>query len=230
MKPKIALAASLIAACSLAFSAQAAPPEGKGPGNNAAKQGQGNPNKAKGNPGNNGKGNPGKGNNAKPEKRSNFNDDSRGGRDRSPNYRDGSERRYEDRNRASKKRDDYEHRYDDRGRYRDYFDDRRDRRGNLRSGDVVGGLVYAGITAALARQYASDYGLSGYSSLPPGIRKNLARGKPLPPGIAKKAIPNSLRGRLPRHEGYEWIRVGSDLILVAAATNLIADILYDIFN
>ena len=85
MKPKIALAASLIAACSLAFSAQAAPPEGKGPGNNAAKQGQGNPNKAKGNPGNNGKGNPGKGNNAKPEKRSNFNDDSRGGRDRSPN-------------------------------------------------------------------------------------------------------------------------------------------------
>ena len=26
----------------------------------------------------------------------------------------------------------------------------------------------------------------GYKSLPPGIRKNLMRGKPLPPGIAKK--------------------------------------------
>ena len=26
-------------------------------------------------------------------------------------------------------------------------------------------------------------------SLPPGIAKNLARGKPLPPGIAKRAVP-----------------------------------------
>ena len=50
-------------------------------------------------------------------------------------------------------------------------------------------LIKAGITAALARSLAQDSGLTGYSSLPPGIAKNLARGKPLPPGIAKKAVP-----------------------------------------
>ena len=56
-------------------------------------------------------------------------------------------------------------------------------------------LVSAGISAALARQHAleSRIDFGNYKSLPPGIRKNLARGKPLPPGIAKQVAPNSLR-------------------------------------
>ena len=143
MKFGKALVASLIAVCSLALTAQAAPPHGKG-----------NPH-ASGNPG---KGNSGNGN------------------------------------------------------------------------DVLGDLVYAGITAALAREYALDFGLQGYSTLPPGIRKNLARGKPLPPGIAKKMVPGSLVGRLPRHPGYEWRIAGTDLILISVATAVIADILYDVFD
>lgn len=97
-------------------------------------------------------------------------------------------------------------------------------------GDVVADVVYAGITAVLAREYARDLGLRGYSSLPPGIRKNLARGKPLPPGIAKKMVPGSLLSRLPRHPGYEWRIAGTDLILVSIATAVIADILYDVFD
>jgi hypothetical protein len=47
-----------------------------------------------------------------------------------------------------------------------------------------------------------NYGLTGYDSLP-GIAKNLARGKPLPPGIAKKTVPASMLG-LPSYPGYEW--------------------------
>lgn len=90
--------------------------------------------------------------------------------------------------------------------------------------------MYAGITAALAREYALEVGLGGYSSLPPGIRKNLARGKPLPPGIAKKLVPGSLLGRLPRHPGYEWRIAGTDLILISVATAVIADILYNVFD
>lgn len=39
--------------------------------------------------------------------------------------------------------------------------------------------------AMLSPQLAVNLGLTGYQSLPPGIAKNLARGKPLPPGIAK---------------------------------------------
>src|SRR3546814_12654007 len=66
-----------------------------------------------------------------------------------------------------------------------------------------------------------------FRSLPPGIRKNLARGKPLPPGIQKKIVPGSLLSRLPRYSGYEWRVAGSDLILVAVATAVVADVLYE---
>ncbi len=61
--------------------------------------------------------------------------------------------------------------------------------------------------------------------LPPGIAKNLARGKPLPPGIAKRFLPQDLNASLPAHPGYERIIVGSDVLLIDAATQVVADIL-----
>jgi Ni/Co efflux regulator RcnB len=66
-------------------------------------------------------------------------------------------------------------------------------------------------------------------ALPPGIQKNLARGKPLPPGIAKK-LDGRLVGRLPHYDGYEWQQVGTDLILVALATGLVYEILNGVFD
>ncbi|WP_313698060.1 anti-virulence regulator CigR family protein [Achromobacter sp.] len=91
-------------------------------------------------------------------------------------------------------------------------------------------LRLAGITVSTARSYAHEYGLSGYSQLPPGIRKNLARGKPLPPGIAKKMVPGPMLARLPAYPGYEWRIAGSDLVLVAIATAVVADVLLDVFD
>ena len=76
---------------------------------------------------------------------------------------------------------------------------------------------------------ALDSGVTGYKSLPPGMRKRLARGKPLPPGIAKQVLPAPLLNQLPRHPGYEWRAVGADLVLVAAS-GLIADILLDVLR
>ncbi|MGN4048002.1 anti-virulence regulator CigR family protein [Pseudomonas sp. SM4] len=67
------------------------------------------------------------------------------------------------------------------------------------------------------------------SSLPPGIQKNLARGKPLPPGIAKK-LDGRLAGKLPHYDGYEWQQAGTDLILVAIATGIIYEVLNDAFD
>ncbi|MCM5681772.1 RcnB family protein [Schlegelella sp. S2-27] len=94
-----------------------------------------------------------------------------------------------------------------------------------------GTLVTAGITVSSARHLAVEVGIrkGSYQSLPPGIRKNLARGKPLPPGIAKKMAPPALVARLPVHPGYEWRVVGTDLVLVAIATLIIADVLFDVF-
>ena len=66
-------------------------------------------------------------------------------------------------------------------------------------------------------------------ALPPGIQKNLARGKPLPPGIAKK-LDGRLVGRLPHYDGYEWQQAGTDLILVALATGLIYEVLNGAFD
>lgn len=105
----------------------------------------------------------------------------------------------------------------------DYRERHRDR-------ELVDVVIDAGISAVLAREYARDAGLRGYAGLPPGIRKNLARGKPLPPGIAKKVGSGRFLDRLPRHQGYEWQTVGTDLILVSVATGVIADILFDVFD
>jgi hypothetical protein len=201
MKLSVALCA-LIMAGVMAMPAQAAPPEGKGPGQSAGNSGKGNGKPGKGHSavqGDQGNANPGKGNK------------STAGTSKAE--RGASQQYSADR-----------HDYDDRGRHYEYLDGRRHR-----GGDSTG-LIYADITVSLAREYAMDYGLSGYSSLPPGIRKNLARGKPLPPGIAKKMVPGSMLGRLPRYDGYEWRIAGTDLILIAVATAVVADILYDVFD
>ena len=73
-----------------------------------------------------------------------------------------------------------------------------------------------------------DYWSPG-PALPPGIQKNLARGKPLPPGIAKK-LDGRLLNRLPHYDGYEWQQAGTDLILVALATGLIYEVLNGAFD
>lgn len=65
--------------------------------------------------------------------------------------------------------------------------------------------------------------------LPPGIQKNLARGKPLPPGIAKR-FDNRLLGQLPHYDGYEWRQVGDDVVLVTLATGLIYQVLENVLN
>jgi len=67
------------------------------------------------------------------------------------------------------------------------------------------------------------------ASLPPGIQKNLARGKPLPPGIAKK-LDSRLLGRLPHYEGYEWQQAGTDLLLVTIATGVIYEVLRGVLD
>lgn len=90
--------------------------------------------------------------------------------------------------------------------------------------------VDSDISFATARHLAVNYGLTGYKSLPPGIAKNLARGKPLPPGIAKKTVPASMLGELPYYPGYEWKIVGDDLVLIALSTAVVTAIINGVFD
>ena len=103
-------------------------------------------------------------------------------------------------------------------------------KGNNPIGGLTKDLAWAGISLEAARQLALGGGYIGYKPLPPGSVKNLARGKPLPPGIAKRMVPGPLLSKLPVHPGYEWRVLGSDLVLVYAATSVIADILHDVFH
>ncbi len=47
----------------------------------------------------------------------------------------------------------------------------------------------------------------------------------MPPGIAKKSLPNNLLAQLPARSGQQWIVAGTDIVLIEAATNLIVDVL-----
>ncbi len=87
------------------------------------------------------------------------------------------------------------------------------------------------LTADMRAQIQSYYAahpVADAQSLPPGIRRNLARGKPLPPGIAKKVAPPELASRVRLRDGYALVEVGLDVFLVEVATNVIHDVLMDV--
>ena len=84
------------------------------------------------------------------------------------------------------------------------------------------------IIANYVQQYrgSPDYGFATAEPLPPGIAKKIARGGKMPPGIAKRYFPADLMSRLPPRPGQEWIAVGTDVLLVDAATQVVLDILH----
>lgn len=92
-------------------------------------------------------------------------------------------------------------------------------------------VVFTEVEKRLIREYYADRAhAADIDSLPPGIRKRLARGKPLPPGIAKRFLPGELETQLPAHAGTVRRVVGADVVLVAAATGVILDILFDVIK
>jgi hypothetical protein len=58
--------------------------------------------------------------------------------------------------------------------------------------------------------------------MPPGQAKKWAIGQPLPVGVAYYPLPPALLGRLtPAPNGYLYVQIGSDVLLMGAATRLI---------
>ena len=80
------------------------------------------------------------------------------------------------------------------------------------------------------RAYYTSNPTPGLEALPPGQRKNLARGKPMPPGIAKRFVPDALRPSLSVPPQYGVIVVGWDVLLVEVATGIIHDVLMDVIR
>jgi hypothetical protein len=78
-------------------------------------------------------------------------------------------------------------------------------------------------------QRGNGKGKKGAKGLPPGIARNLQRGKPLPPGIAKQVLPTGLVSLLPpAPHGFERIEIAGKILLVEIATQVIHDMLEDV--
>ena len=91
--------------------------------------------------------------------------------------------------------------------------------------------AFSAVDSRMILDYASRH--SGLVSpdarrLPPGLEKNLRRGKPLPPGWQKKilAFPTPLEGQLPPlPAGYRRVVVDRWALIVADATNVVWDVI-----
>lgn len=115
---------------------------------------------------------------------------------------------------------------------------------SLGIGLVALGLAYTGAEGQEGREVSPSFGIdvegsvrafyadrpTGAKALPPGIRRNLARGKALPPGIAKTRAPAALVSTLAIPNGFEVVEVGLDVLLVETATAVVHDILMDVIR
>ncbi len=133
-------------------------------------------------------------------------------------YDDRHDQRHDDR-----RADRHDQRHDDR------YDGRQDQRHNDRRAPHRDEHAFprASITSRDAREIAHQNNIrfEDYKRLPPGIRKNMARGKPLPPGLAARTVPPRYLEHLPHYSGYEWRIYGTDLVLITIGTAIVADIL-----
>ncbi|MCK9797074.1 hypothetical protein BK634_03220 [Pseudomonas chlororaphis] len=63
---------------------------------------------------------------------------------------------------------------------------------------------------------------------PPGI--HLVRGQPLPRGYYGERLDNRALNHLPRYQGYEWRRMGGDIVLIAIGSGIVYEILDGVLN
>ena len=107
--------------------------------------------------------------------------------------------------------------------------------GESRAVEVSAHIVFGSTEISIIREYFHEHEYKnthkkkGEKSLPPGIARNLGRGKPLPPGIAKQVLPTGLLNQLPpAPRGFERLIVDGKVLLVEIATQVIHDVLEDL--
>ncbi len=137
--------------------------------------------------------------------------------------------------------DRYEERYDDR-RYDDRRGDRdRYDRDDRRDGGININIRFGDDDRRAIYDYYGDQRRSGHcppglakkgnGCLPPGQARKWQRGYALPQDIRYYPIPGDLRGRLPRPPaGYDYVRIGADVLMIAVGTRMVVDAIEDILR
>ncbi|MGD1877302.1 MAG: anti-virulence regulator CigR family protein [Kiloniellaceae bacterium] len=95
---------------------------------------------------------------------------------------------------------------------------------------VLGAVLSDDEKAIIHRYFGEHPDAVKVKELPPGIRKKLARGGAMPPGIAKQVLPDGLHRQLPPRDGQHYEIIGTDVVLVETATRVIVDILKDVLR
>jgi hypothetical protein len=72
----------------------------------------------------------------------------------------------------------------------------------------------------IVREYYSDPSRKP-KPIPPGIWKNLGRGKKVPPGMSRTRLPGAVVERMPRRQGAEWWIAGDRVLLIDTNNNLV---------
>jgi len=68
-----------------------------------------------------------------------------------------------------------------------------------------------------------------FQALPPGLQKQVRRNGHLPPGLARQRLPDDLERRLsPLPDGYVRVRVGTDIVLMDARTEIVLDLIREL--
>lgn len=93
---------------------------------------------------------------------------------------------------------------------------------------VAATVVFRASDQATYREYFRTHRITA-EPLPPGIAKNVARGKPLPPGIAKRALPADLVALGPKADrDVSFAIVGE--VVVALRSGVVIDVLAGVFR
>ncbi|MGE7959988.1 anti-virulence regulator CigR family protein [Pseudomonas sp. NPDC089530] len=111
------------------------------------------------------------------------------------------------------------------GRYDDGGDYRRDHRGDEHRGpqfDYRGGPPR---DFGPVRQTIRDNHVYFVRGAPPPRGILLVRGQPLPRGYYGERLDNRALAHLPYYRGYEWRRMGADIVLIAVGSGVVYEIL-----
>lgn len=131
-------------------------------------------------------------------------------------------------------------RYEDRDRHDDRYDDRRDRRGGYRDDYWHGRDVrfHDDMRVRIDVYYDSQFrrghcppGLKkkGHGCVPPGHARRWERGRPLPRDVVYAPLPRDLVIQLPPPPlHHEYVRVASDILLIATGTAMVVDAIEDL--
>lgn len=93
---------------------------------------------------------------------------------------------------------------------------------------VSASIIFRDTDRATFHDYFSTHRIAP-QALPPGIAKNVARGKPLPPGIAKRAVPADLLALGPKVDKDVSFSIVGDVV-VAIRAGAVIDILAGVFK